>query len=850
MRGGHNRSMIVRGRLRMYEKSRTLFSMGLKSWKKRFVTLDTKTGKIECFEEKETAAGISRERRRTLLMTNETNILTFDEQTKTFGETNCFGLSNVDDTKRITVASVFFTSSHGSKNTRAVTRKWLTALKETLRKIKAAPSEHGVSVTSPRSSNASTTSGGVNTKLMIKGKGKKNGLKMKTVNALDEVKPLRIESPTSSSLSMTSRTAEHISMSKLIIDEDAVKSVESLANRAKDYTPRKQSTKRLLERANLLQELMRVQTHFVSELVTCMSAYKEPLEDLATRDYQRCRGGALLSAGEKAETSPLTTLNDGVEKEKNENDGIASGKWDNVVSLDDVTAIFSPLDVILGVNRNFLNELSRVMPPIEVLKTSRRDDHKITDACGNVAGAIVAFAPFFTTYIQYTCHFGTATKALDRMMVNTNVNALLREQQGRSDDLSNHTSDLNTILSLPLIHLFRLRVLIAKLAVHTDRNHEDLSILLLALYEISQITEEMDRVSNGAASRELPIVKEQLEGIDALIALFRRPLAHECLSCDNKVEDSANCASDFIDSGDDEDGPPGVDKDDEDAMGRHASSTMYDINFSAFLPDKLHPEVRIFLRTLLPQHMQLKTSTRLSGTKEKIQSTMDTLVDGTRVRHLASGAIQVEKRDERSRLLLKTGGVCRGHMRDGSRLEIHPDGITLHHLPDNSKHQYWPDGSSVHLMADGTKMQRDSDGTDIFIATDGTITQKIPQPQGKFVVTEKNLDGSTTTYFPGGAVKLVEKSGRWAQLDADGTKIEILPDMKTRLQTNPDGVQIFSSKNGTSRTVLPDGSSTTRFGDGTIKTICADGAVKTTYSDGTVLQIDSNGREHRFSSST
>ena len=219
---------------------------------------------------------------------------------------------------------------------------------------------------------------------------------------------------------------------------------------------------------------------------------------------------------------------------------------------------------------------------------------------------------------------------------------------------------------------------------------------------------------------------------------------------------------------------------------------------------------------------------------------------GTKIRHLPNGAIQLERRDERTRITMKRGIVCRGQLRDGSKLEIHPDAITIHKLSDKSRHQYWPDKSSVHVLPDGTKMQRESDGVEIFVSVDGTMTQKSPpNKDGEFVVTEKSPDGSKTTYFPNGTVKVVDSSGkRWAQLDSDGTKIEILADLSTRLQTNPDGTQIFSSEDGTKRTVYADGSSTTKLEDGTIKTIKADGAIKTTYPDGTIVQIDADGREH------
>ena len=288
------------------------------------------------------------------------------------------------------------------------------------------------------------------------------------------------------------------------------------------------------------------------------------------------------------------------------------------------------------------------------------------------------------------------------------------------------------------------------------------------------------------------------------------------------------------------------DKDDKDK--EQEKCKLYEFDFFKYLPEKpLHPDVLTLLKTVFPQtQMRLVSTHRLSSLNNKAVTTLDLLTDGTKIRHLPNGAIQVNRRDERTSIMLKRGVVCRGQLRDGSKLEIHPDAITIHRLCDKSKHQYWPDGSSVHVLPDGTKMQRESDGVEIFIALDGTMTQKSsPNEKGEFVVTEQSPDGSKTTYFPNGTVKVVDKSGkRWAQIDSDGTKIEILGDLSTQLQTNPDGTQIFTSKDSTKRTVYTDGSSTTKLADGTIKTIKSDGAMKTTYPDGTVVQIDADGREH------
>eukprot|EP00939_MAST-03C_sp_MAST-3C-sp1_P001740 g1740.t1 len=681
-------------------------------------------------------------------------------------------------------------------------------------------------------------------------------------------------------------TSSSIVYSKHVPKWDSSKAdVKTLASKLPKLKRGRQSKGRLQARVHVLREVVESQKSYVSDLKRCVELYHEPLLKLARERNDE-------SSSESSKSTTLSALRFP--------SSFFSGRFlQTGVTEDDLKAIFGHLQAIYGVDMKLLNDIDRAIPTFKRLQDG--DDAFVTEASAALGGIVVGYVPFLMFYAQYAKNFETATKALERISTMSSVKDVLRKAESAS-----YALDLQSYLVLPLKQLVRLRMFVAKLLGHTDRKHEDFSILLLALHKISQIAAAVE--GDEGCDVLGPDGEAHVEGIRELIESFGDAnMSFDDGEVSEEYDDDETVGTTTIKSDaprvvtsaaappadDGEPAPPAYD--DDMVSGGGAGTTMttsvlcsssvtktssdgtkiadgaevssedapvtrelrsrgepYSLDVAAMLPGKLHADVREMLRMIYLPNMnrvRLVSTRMLEHATTKAKTMLENLTDGTRVRHLPSGgAVQFERHREGCRLMLIKGGICKGGRRDGSKIEIHPDGITIQRLADKSTHQFWPDGSSVHALLDGSRMQREADGTDIFVSTDGTVTQKTPSAKlpGEFTVTEKSKDGSTTTYFPGGSVKLVHPSGQWAQLDSDGTKIELLPDLTTELQTNPDGVQIFTSKDGTKRTVYPDGKSITRSADGTVRTVGSDGAVMVKSPGGSATQVDANGRRYTW----
>ena len=208
-------------------------------------------------------------------------------------------------------------------------------------------------------------------------------------------------------------------MSKLITEEATAKDVEKLAQIAKDFTPSHQSRSRLEERAQIVRDLISAEKVYVSKLETCVSISNH-LETFASDDMKR-------TDKKEASTQEL----------------ILSGEFDNRITSDDVTAIFSHLKSLLSVEKQFLDELSRVVP-----ENFHREDEAVTEAAASIAGTVVGFVPFLSVYVQYASNYATAVKVIERLVNLKRVQTLMQKRKSES---------LALTLARPLRHLIHLR---------------------------------------------------------------------------------------------------------------------------------------------------------------------------------------------------------------------------------------------------------------------------------------------------------------------------------------------------------------------------------------------------------
>ena len=365
-------------------------------------------------------------------------------------------------------------------------------------------------------------------------------------------------------------------MSKLITEETTAKDVEKLAQIAKDYTPSHQTRSRLEQRAQIVRDLIDAEKLYVSKLEMCVSISKH-LETFASDDMKR-------TSQNNASTQEL----------------ILSGEYDNRITSDDVTAIFAHLKSLLSVQKQFLNELSRVVP-----ENFHREDEAVTEATASIAGIVVSFVPFLSVYVQYASNYVTAVKVIERLVNLKRVQTLMQKRKSES---------LALTLARPLRHLIHLRTNLARLATHTDRTHEDLSILLLALYRTIELSKDIQKMVDGSVV-SIGNGTDSVSDNDAgkLIELFSSLKSFDAIPSDDVVKS----------------------KEEKDESEKKKP---YDLDFSAYLPEKsLHPDVMTLLKTVFPaKPIYLVSSRILSSLNNKSVTTLDLLSDGTFVVHLST----------------------------------------------------------------------------------------------------------------------------------------------------------------------------------------------------------------------
>lgn len=221
-------------------------------------------------------------------------------------------------------------------------------------------------------------------------------------------------------------------MSKLITEESTAKDVKKLAQIAQNYTPSHQTQSRLKSRARIVRDLIDSEKVYVKKLSMCVSIASQ-LETFASDDLKRT-----------SKTSKKTQ------------ELILSGEYDNRITNDDVTAIFAHLKSLLSVEKQFLDELSRVVPE----NFLPDDEEKVTEATASIAGTIVGFVPFLSVYVQYASNYATAVKVIERLVNLKRVQALMQKRKSES---------LALTLARPLQHLTRIRTSLASLVTRTDR---------------------------------------------------------------------------------------------------------------------------------------------------------------------------------------------------------------------------------------------------------------------------------------------------------------------------------------------------------------------------------------------
>ena len=232
----------------------------------------------------------------------------------------------------------------------------------------------------------------------------------------------------------------------------------------------KKIQKARLNRENCTKEILSTEKYYVESLNILQEVYLKPLKAMAAKDKP-------------------------------------------IITLQEVQAIFSDMDVIMNVNSTFYKDLEERLQHYE---------HEI-----GISDIFLTMAPFFKTYSRYCNNFDKA-------------NEVLRECKKREDfkevvvkmDKDSRTSKLGlqSYLILPIQRIPRYRLLLQDLIKHSGPEHPDYKGLKLALEKICEVADHLNNTMKIIeATGEIIKIQSQFNGDINLVEPHRRFLKEGAL---------------------------------------------------------------------------------------------------------------------------------------------------------------------------------------------------------------------------------------------------------------------------------------------------------------------------------
>jgi len=180
---------------------------------------------------------------------------------------------------------------------------------------------------------------------------------------------------------------------------------------------------------------------------------------------------------------------------------------DNLLTVDEVTAIFGQIQTIIAINKNFFTELKKI--------------RENWDMFTKVGSLFIKSVPMFKIYIQYVNNYNNAVNLLTEAKKRKAFRKFL------GDALSTPIVTLATLedyLITPVQRIPRYSLLLNELKKCTDQNHPDYQDILKSYEKMGEITEiinekkrEVESVSRLISLQENIIFNTEEEKIDIAI---------------------------------------------------------------------------------------------------------------------------------------------------------------------------------------------------------------------------------------------------------------------------------------------------------------------------------------------
>ncbi|EFC43629.1 RhoGEF domain-containing protein [Naegleria gruberi] len=225
----------------------------------------------------------------------------------------------------------------------------------------------------------------------------------------------------------------------------------------------KKMQKARLNRENCAKEILSTEKYYVESLNILQEVYLKPFKAMAAKD------------------KPLITK-------------------------EEVSAIFSDIDVILNFNNTFLKDLEE-----------RLQNYVYTVTISDI---FLQIAPFFKTYSRYCNNFDKANEVLRECKKREEF----KEQVSKMDkDSRTSKLGLQSYLILPIQRIPRYRLLLQDLIKHSGPSHPDYKGLKLALEKICEVADHLNNTMKSIeATNEIIKIQSQFYGELNLVEPHRK----------------------------------------------------------------------------------------------------------------------------------------------------------------------------------------------------------------------------------------------------------------------------------------------------------------------------------------
>lgn len=212
-----------------------------------------------------------------------------------------------------------------------------------------------------------------------------------------------------------------------------------------------------------------------------------------------------------------------------------------IIPLEDVEALFSPMELILGINQQFLNELivadqrlfaSNTSQTQSSSNTAASDLRMLFELLSKRALAFKLYSGYVSMYLQ------VRSQMLTLRDTNREFDQFIQECEQNLQNANSRQTDFHQFSIMPIQRLPRYKLLLEDLMKHTPATHPDYQILENAVRTIKSIVEYVNEKTRDMEDKYRVVEIQHELRLKGLVVPSRRMVKEEAIQKIDIASDS------------------------------------------------------------------------------------------------------------------------------------------------------------------------------------------------------------------------------------------------------------------------------------------------------------------------